>query len=65
LSRYEYQVKIAGGTIRYVPIRPPEGEPTGNGNDWIVDMAELERAINDKTKMIYLNNPYVEYTMIA
>ncbi|KAF2658922.1 PLP-dependent transferase [Lophiostoma macrostomum CBS 122681] len=59
-NRYEYQIKLAGGTIRYVPLRSPEGESTGcvSGNDWNIDIEELEQAITPQTKMIYLNNPH-------
>lgn len=56
-ERYEYQVKLAGGTIRYVPIRPPKNHPMANCSEWTIDMTELEHAINNKTKMIYINNP--------
>lgn len=50
---------MAGGTIRYVPLRPPKEAATNtvSGNDWTIDFEELEQAITLKTKMVYLNNP--------
>ncbi|MCJ1449670.1 MAG: hypothetical protein MMC23_010192 [Stictis urceolatum] len=60
-SMYEYQVKMSGATPRYVPLRPPEDAKEDrivSGNDWRLDMAELEEAMNPKTKAIVLNNPH-------
>ena len=54
-SMYEYQVKMSGATPRYVPLRPPEDAKEDrivSGNDWRLDMAELEEAMNPKTKAI-------------
>lgn len=58
-AMYVYQIKMAGGTIRHVPLRPPKGTEGRiiSGNDWKIDIEELQRAITPKTKMIYLNNP--------
>lgn len=58
-AMYVYQIKMAGGKIRYVPLRPPKEADTKtvSGNDWTIDIEELEQAITPKTKMIYLNNP--------
>ncbi|KAF1962238.1 PLP-dependent transferase [Byssothecium circinans] len=59
-AMYVYQTKMAGGTIRYVPLRPPKEAETKtvSGSDWTIDIEELERAITPRTKMIYLNNPH-------
>ena len=52
--RYVYQLKLAGAVAIYVPLRPPQGAPTEilSGNDWTLDMAELEKAISPRTKAI-------------
>ncbi|MCJ1372123.1 hypothetical protein MMC20_003344 [Loxospora ochrophaea] len=57
---YVYQTKFAGGIPRYVPLRAPEtaASSTVSGNDWTLDMHELEQAITPKTKMLILNNPH-------
>ena len=45
---------MPGGTIRYVPLSPPKdgASKTTSAGEWTVDFDELERAINDKTRMI-------------
>lgn len=50
-AMYVYQIRIASGTIRYVPLRPPKAAEaaTVSGNDWTIDIDELERAITLKT----------------
>ncbi|KAL9595173.1 MAG: hypothetical protein Q9219_006596 [cf. Caloplaca sp. 3 TL-2023] len=51
---------MPGGTIRCVPLQPPKngGTEVSSAADWTVDMAELEKAINPKTKMIVINTPH-------
>ncbi len=39
---------LSGATPRFVSLRPP---------DWRIDMAELEAAFNDRTKVVILNTP--------
>ena len=45
---------MPGGTIRYVPLSPPKdgATKTTSAGEWTVDFEELERAINDKTRML-------------
>ena len=45
---------MAGATARYVPLRPPAraATETVSGNDWTLDIDELERTITPKTKAI-------------
>lgn len=52
--RYVYLVEFAGGVIRYLPIHPPAGADSAktSGNQWTVDMQELEGSITSKTKML-------------
>ncbi|KAL6718539.1 arylformamidase [Lecanora helva] len=57
---YEYQIYLAGGTPRFVPVHaPPNSKSTTvSGNKWTVDLKELEAAINPNTRMLVLNNPH-------
>lgn len=45
---------MPGGVVRYVPLHPPKDGATKvtSAADWTVDMEELERTINPKTRMI-------------
>ena len=54
LYRYISNIEMAGGTIRYVPLQPPKhgATRTSSAADWTIDGAELEKAINPKTRMI-------------
>ena len=54
VCRYVYLIELAGGTVRYIPIHPPNGGDSvaTSGNHWSVDMQELEFAISSKTKML-------------
>jgi aspartate/methionine/tyrosine aminotransferase len=45
---YAPLVRRAGGTPRFVPLRPP---------DWSFDAAALEAAFGERTKLVVLNNP--------
>jgi len=51
---------MPGGTVRYVPLQPPThgATKTSSAADWTIDMAELEKVINPKTRMIVLNSPH-------
>lgn len=57
---YQPMVKMAGGKPIYVPLIPrPNGETKElTSKDWVLDMAQLEAAFNEKTKMIVLNTPH-------
>lgn len=59
-GRYIYNIEMAGGTVRYVPLQPPKDGSIKNtsAGDWIVDMAALEKVISPKTCMIVLNSPH-------
>ena len=45
---------MPGGTIRYVPLRPPQhgATRTSSAADWSIDTNALENVINSKTRMI-------------
>ncbi|MCJ1283453.1 hypothetical protein MMC26_002782 [Xylographa opegraphella] len=59
-DQYISNIEMAGGTIRYVPLRPPTqgAVKTSSAADWSIDMDVLESAINSKTRMIVLNSPH-------
>ncbi|KAI9824556.1 MAG: hypothetical protein M1832_001645 [Thelocarpon impressellum] len=59
-DQYIPNIEMAGGIVKYVPLHPPSnGETeTSSAAEWTVDMAELERAITPKTRMIVLNSPH-------
>ena len=48
-------VAYAGGTSKYIPLKP-EGK-SKTANDWTLDMDHLQSLVTDKTKMIFFNNP--------
>jgi len=55
---YAPMVNMAGGSCKYVPIRPPtDGSDPGTTANWAVDLKELEAAFTDKTKALIINNP--------
>ncbi|KAL9004812.1 MAG: hypothetical protein Q9188_002377 [Gyalolechia gomerana] len=59
-DQYISNIEMPGGTIRYVPLQPPKngGSEISSAADWTINMAEVEKAINPKTKMIVINTPH-------
>lgn len=59
-DQYISNIQMPGGTIRYVPMSPPKdgGTKTSSAGNWTIDFDALEKAINDKTRMIVLNSPH-------
>lgn len=59
-DQYVPNIEMAGGIVKYVPIRPPPTGSTSNTSaaDWKIDTDELERAITPKTRMMILNTPH-------
>ncbi|OMJ27591.1 putative aminotransferase [Smittium culicis] len=61
-DQYAPSVSIANGKTVYIPMRvDPSLKPESNtisSNEWKVDMAELEAAINERTKILVLNTPH-------
>ncbi|MCJ1299587.1 hypothetical protein MMC08_002379 [Hypocenomyce scalaris] len=59
-DQYISNIEMPGGTVRYVPLHPPEdgATKTSSAANWTLDMVELEKAINPKTRMIVLNSPH-------
>lgn len=58
-DQYIPNIQFPGGVVRYVPLHPPkDGDfKTTNASEWTIDFEELEKAFNEKTKMIVLNTP--------
>ncbi|MCL4136539.1 UNVERIFIED_CONTAM: hypothetical protein GTU68_067158 [Idotea baltica] len=54
---YEPQVKLAGGTPIFVPLRPTKTEGRVTSADWKLDPAELSKAFSSRTKAIVVNTP--------
>ena len=53
---YINQVMLAGGRLRFVPLRSTTDKPK-NSQDWAIDSDELEKAFSNKTKLLVINNP--------
>jgi kynurenine aminotransferase len=54
LFRYISNIEMAGGTVVYVPLRPPSnaGAQKSSAAEWAVDLKVLETAMTQRTKMI-------------
>lgn len=57
---YEPMVRLADGKCRFVPLRLKKRDPSSETTsaDWVLDMAELESVISERTKMLILNTPH-------
>lgn len=54
---YEPMVRLAGGTPRFISLKPSKSTGVVSSADWKLDQTELENLFNDKTKAIIVNNP--------
>lgn len=52
---YAPSVIMAGGTPVYVPLRPKPQAATAA--DWVLDIAELEAAFTERTRLLIINTP--------
>lgn len=52
---YAPSVIMAGGTPVYVPLRPLPN--AASSAEWVLDRAELEAAINRRTRLLIINTP--------
>jgi len=52
---YAPMVKYAGGTPKFIPLKPAGN--ADDANDWKLDMDHLQSLVTDKTKLIFFNNP--------
>ncbi|KAL1959525.1 hypothetical protein VTO42DRAFT_1970 [Malbranchea cinnamomea] len=59
-DQYISNIEMPGGTIRYVPLHPPQDGAvrTSSAANWTIDFDELERTVNERTRMIVLNSPH-------
>lgn len=59
-DQYISNIEMPGGKVVYVPMHPPKrgATETTSAAEWVIDMKELEAAINEKTRMIVLNSPH-------
>ncbi|CAH0600784.1 unnamed protein product [Chrysodeixis includens] len=56
---YEFMIKCAGGTPRFIPLKPKPSEcGTQTSAQWVLDPEELKSLFNSRTKMIILNTPH-------
>lgn len=58
---YVNQIKLAGGTPVFVPLRfvpYDESDNTVTGGDWILDSEALKEKITPQTKALILNSPH-------
>ena len=53
---YPAQVQMAGGVPVTVPMVPPD--PAQVGSEWSFDLAQLESAINHRSRILLLNTPH-------
>ncbi|XP_058796470.1 kynurenine aminotransferase-like [Phymastichus coffea] len=54
---YVPMIKISKGVPRYTSLKLMKANGTINGDDWVLNKAEMESLFNEKTKGILLNNP--------
>lgn len=59
-DQYISNIEMAGGVVRYVPLRPPArgATETTSSADWKLDMEALAATITGRTKMIIINTPH-------
>jgi len=54
---YEPMVKMAGGTPKFISLKPVKSDGTISSADWKLDPEELKQVFSSKTKAIIFNNP--------
>ena len=51
-------VRLAGGTPKFIPLRPPTNlSESSSSKAWSLDYEELDAMFTSKTKGILVNNP--------
>ncbi|CAK1548113.1 unnamed protein product [Leptosia nina] len=55
---YDFMIRSAGGTPRFIPLKPKATEGVQTSNSWVLDEKELTSLFNSKTKMLILNTPH-------
>ncbi|CAG2117528.1 unnamed protein product [Medioppia subpectinata] len=54
---YEPIIRLVGGVPIHIPLKTLNGQKPRQSNDLSFDRKQLEAAFNNRTKMIWLNNP--------
>lgn len=59
-DQYISNIEMAGGKVVYVPLIPPKNGATQktSASEWKLEIADLEKAITPKTRMIVMNSPH-------
>jgi kynurenine aminotransferase len=59
-DQYISNIEMPGGKVVYVPMHPPKDAAvkTSSASEWRIDIAEFEKAITPKTRMVVLNSPH-------
>lgn len=59
-DQYISNIEMPGGKVVYVPLQPPKdgASKTTSASEWSLDMAVLERAVTERTRMIVINTPH-------
>lgn len=59
-DQYISNIQMAGGEVRYVPLKPPANGATmtTSSSEWTIDMNKLEQAMDSHTRMIVINSPH-------
>ncbi|XP_012269796.1 kynurenine aminotransferase isoform X2 [Athalia rosae] len=55
---YEPMIRAAGGTPRFIALKPNKTSGNLTSGDWVLDNKELEGLFNEKTKGIIVNTPH-------
>lgn len=55
---YMADIIMAGGTPRFVTLRPPDNSENGSRDSWYFDAAELAASFNSRTRAIIVNTPH-------
>ncbi|XP_046740202.1 kynurenine aminotransferase isoform X2 [Diprion similis] len=55
---YEPMILGAGGTPRFIALKPKKTSGNVSSGDWVLDKEELEGLFNEKTKGIIVNTPH-------
>lgn len=59
-DQYIPNIEMTGAKVKYVEIKYPKklDTETVKASDWEIDWEQLEKSINDKTKLIVINTPH-------
>jgi aspartate/methionine/tyrosine aminotransferase len=55
---YGKMAAMVGATVTGVPLRAPHGRVPASAQELVVDMAELEGALSERTRLLVLNTPH-------